>query len=125
MADLRISELRAITDSEVQANDEYPLADRSSNETRKITAANQAKSSINLLPNKGIPADKVNLDDVCRLLVEGSTTTGLTSGIATVTSGSRLESPTTSTVTSQRRKMTRRLVGALTRVTQTLVIPTQ
>ena len=64
MADLRISELRQILEGEVQGIDEYPLADRSSNETRKIRASDLAKSTIRLLPDGGIPIDKVNTTDL-------------------------------------------------------------
>ena len=64
MADLRISELRQILDSEVQAVDEYAIADRSNNETRKIRADDLAKSSIRLLPDGSISSDKVDLSGV-------------------------------------------------------------
>ena len=60
MADLRISELRQILDSEVQDVDEYALADRSNNETRKIRASDLAKSSIRLLPDDYISQDKID-----------------------------------------------------------------
>jgi len=62
MADLRISELRQILEAEVQANDEYALADRSATETRKIQASDLAKSSIRLLPNDYISQDKIDTD---------------------------------------------------------------
>ena len=64
MADLRISELRQIQESEVQALDEYAIADRSNNETRKIRADDLAKSSIRLLPDGSISSDKVDLSGV-------------------------------------------------------------
>ena len=64
MADLRISELRQILEGEVQANDEYAIADRSNSETRKITAADQAVSGVRLLPNNSIPIEKVDLNGI-------------------------------------------------------------
>ena len=64
MADLRISELRQISEGEVQANDEYAIADRSNNETRKITALDQAKSGVRLLPDESIPVAKVDLNGI-------------------------------------------------------------
>ena len=64
MADLRISELRQISEGEVQANDEYAIVDRSNSETRKITAADQAVSGVRLLPNNSIPIEKVDVNGI-------------------------------------------------------------
>ena len=62
MADLRISELRQISEGDVQNVDEYALADRSNNETRKIRAGDLAKASIRLLPDDYISQDKIDTD---------------------------------------------------------------
>lgn len=83
MADLRISELRQISEGEVQSNDEYAIADRSNNETRKITALDQAKSGVRLLPAGSIPVEKVDLNGIVlpgdtvgtNQIIDGSVTT--------------------------------------------------
>ena len=92
MADLRISELRQILENEVQAVDEYALADRSANETRKITAADLAKSSIRLLPDNFIGQDKIDIDDLLPTYGRGIDDNGVDVGHSNtaITPGTRL-----------------------------------
>jgi hypothetical protein len=92
MADLRISELRQILENEVQAVDEYALADRSANETRKITAADLAKSSIRLLPDNYIGQDKIDTNGLLPAYARGIDDNGVDVGHSNtaITPGTRL-----------------------------------
>ena len=92
MADLRISELRQILENEVQANDEYAIADRSANETRKIKAADLAKASIRLLPDDYISQDKIDTEGLLPTYGRGIDDNGVDVGHsnAAITPGTRL-----------------------------------
>ena len=60
MADLKISELRPLTDAQVVAADLVPVADVSATETRKITIADHAKAMVRLVPDGSMPFDKID-----------------------------------------------------------------
>lgn len=60
MADLKISELRAITDTQLVAADLFAVADVSATETRKLTALDQAKATVRLIPDGTIPYSKID-----------------------------------------------------------------
>ena len=60
MADLKISELRPLTDTQVVAADLLAVADVSATETRKITALDQAKATARLVPDGTISFNKID-----------------------------------------------------------------
>jgi hypothetical protein len=60
MADLRISELRPLTENQIVSADLFAVADLSATETRKITALDQAKATVRLIPDGTIPYGKID-----------------------------------------------------------------
>ena len=62
MADLRISELPALSGQSLQDIDLLPITDVSASETKKITAEDLIQYGIELLPPGSIPGDKVIYD---------------------------------------------------------------
>ena len=60
MADLKISELRPLTETQIVSADLFAVADISATETRKITALDQAKATVRLIPDGTIPYDKID-----------------------------------------------------------------
>ena len=61
MADLRISQLPALPQGALAADDVLPITDVSASETKKVTSADLVKSGINRLPDGSIPLDKVDI----------------------------------------------------------------
>ena len=64
MADLKISQLPELLAAQLAESDPLPLTDLSGSETKKISAKNLFIGGVNLLPDKSIPADKVDSGDV-------------------------------------------------------------
>ena len=73
MADLRISELRPLTDTQIVAADVLAVADVSATETRKITALDQAKATVRFIPDGTIPYTKIDPSTID--IPDGSVTT--------------------------------------------------
>ena len=61
MADLRISQLPALTEGALASDDVLPITDVSASETKKVKAADLVKYGIGTLPDGSISIDKINI----------------------------------------------------------------
>jgi len=89
MADKKISELDQLFEPQIVAVDELAVADRSANETRKVTVPDLVQAGIRLMPDNSISGDKLTDGTVSgNKLEQNSVTGGLTGHIAldTITS---------------------------------------
>ena len=85
MADLRISQLPALTEGALASDDVLPITDVSASETKKVTASSLVRYGIGVLPDGSISIDKINIPTGTLDggdLVKNSVTGGLNGAIA-------------------------------------------
>ena len=64
MADLKISELPILSGTDLQADDDLPIADYSASETKRLTAKNLVQSGLKLIDDQQISGSKLENETI-------------------------------------------------------------
>lgn len=81
MADKKISELNQLNQADIVAVDELAVADRSANETRKVTVPDLVQAGVRLMPDGSINGDKIENNTIGANQLEQGSVTGGPNGI--------------------------------------------